>query len=293
MNNSKPINPFSFARVIRHLLILDGAMGSMLQQNGLKSDGPMWMSLANLNFPDIVYSIHKEYIDAGADIITTNTFRTNPVAVKRFGHNLNIKNIVNSAVSLALQAANDLPVFVAGSNAPAEDCYQRERKLSLAKIRYNHSEHIDLLMEAGCSFILNETQSHLEEIKIISQYCSIKSIPFIMSLFIDGNLRLLSGEKLFDVINIIQDYNPLAIGINCIKPETFLKFYKNCKMDFNWGVYLNAGAGSYRNKYISTGISPVEYAKLIKSLIAKNPSFIGGCCGTTPDHIKHIKNLYI
>ncbi len=293
MNNNKSINPFSFARVIQHPLILDGAMGSMLQQKGLKSDGPMWMSLANLNFPDIVYSIHKEYIDAGADIITTNTFRTNPVAVKKFGRNLKTNNIVKHAVSLALQAAYDLPVFVAGSNAPAEDCYQKERKISLAKIRYNHAEHIDLLMEAGCNFILNETQSHLEEIKIISQYCSGKSIPFIMSIFTDGNLRLLSGEKLLDVISIIQDFNPLAIGINCIKPETFLKFYKVCKMEFNWGAYLNAGAGSYKNKKISTGIFPDEYALLIKNILVKNPSFVGGCCGTTPDHIKHIKNLYL
>ena len=293
MNNNKLINPFSFARVIQHPLILDGAMGSMLQQKGLKSDGPMWMSLANLNFPDIVYSIHKEYIDAGADIITTNTFRTNPVAVKKFGRNLDTNKIVKSAVTLALQAANDLPVFVAGSNAPAEDCYQKEKKLSLAKIRYNHAEHIDLLMEAGCNFILNETQSHLEEIKIISQYCSSKSIPFIMSVFIDRNLRLLSGEKIMDVINIIQEFKPLAIGVNCVKPETFLKFYKICKMDFNWGAYLNAGAGSYRNKNILTGIFPDEYALLIKDILAKNPSFIGGCCGTTPDHIKQVKNLYL
>lgn len=292
MNNSKTINPFSFARVIQHPLILDGAMGSMLQQKGLKSDGPMWMSMANLDFPDIVYSIHKEYIDAGADIITTNTFRTNPVAVKKFGHNLNVKKIVKSAVSLALQAANDLPVFVAGSNAPAEDCYQKETSLSLAKIRNNHVEHIDLLMETGCNFILNETQSHLEEIKIISRYCSSKSIPFIISIFTDGNLRLLSGEKLLDVIDIILDFNPLAIGINCVKPETFLKFNKACKMDFNWGAYLNAGAGSYKNKNITTGISPDEYATIIKKILIKNPSFVGGCCGTTPDHIKQIKNLY-
>jgi homocysteine S-methyltransferase len=99
-------------------------MGSLLQQRGFKPDGPMWMSLLNLKNPEVIYKIHKEYISAGADIITTNTFRTNPAAVKDYSK-LNIKSLVNKSVNIARRAANGLPIIVAGSNAPAEDCYRQ------------------------------------------------------------------------------------------------------------------------------------------------------------------------
>jgi len=78
------MNLFSLAKRINRPLILDGAMGSMLQSLNVKSKGSLWMSYANIEDPEKVYSIHKKYIDAGADIITTNTFRTNPAALKDF-----------------------------------------------------------------------------------------------------------------------------------------------------------------------------------------------------------------
>jgi len=289
INNS--VNPFSLARRINRPLILDGAMGSMLQKKGLKSSGSMWMSMANVTDADIVYNIHKEYISAGADIITTNTFRTNPEAVKNFAVNIKVNTLVKQAVTLAVSASEELPIFIAGSNAPAEDCYQKERKLSFRKIEYNHQKHINLLMENGCHFILNETQSHLDEIKLICKYCSQKKIPYIISIFVDENLNLLSGENLLEAIKVAIDYSPLALGINCIKPETFLKFYKTNKLDFNWGVYLNAGRGSFTEEKIITGLSPEDYAVTIKKALTKSPSFVGGCCGTTPAHIRAIKKV--
>ncbi|MHB1688214.1 MAG: homocysteine S-methyltransferase family protein [Ignavibacteriaceae bacterium] len=291
MKRQNEINPFSFARIINRPFILDGAMGSMLLKKGLKTSGTMWMSLANLTSPNVVYEIHREYILAGADIITTNTFRTNPEAVKNYDKRLSVNKLVKSAVKLAGEAAKDLPVFIAGSNAPAEDCYQNERKLTLNELRTNHHNHIDLLIDNGCHFVLNETQSHFDEIKIICEYCSKNSIPYIISLFVNERLNLLSGESLETVIRFIREHNPLATGVNCIKQETFLRFYNKNKFDFNWGVYLNAGKGSFSDDKIITGVSPNEYARLIKNILRKSPSFIGGCCGTTPAHIKAIKKI--
>ncbi len=288
---TKSINPFSLARRINRPLILDGAMGSMLQKKGLKSKGSMWLSMANITDSDVVYGIHKEYISAGADIITTNTFRTNPEAVENFGSKLSINKLVNNSVRLALSAAKDLPVMIAGSNAPAEDCYQRERKLPLDKLKYNHHKHIELLMESGCHFILNETQSHLDEIKVICKYCSQKNIPYVISIFVDENLNLLSGENLFEATKIILDYSPLALSINCVKPGVFFKFYKKSNLNFNWGAYLNAGSGSFSDEKILTGITPEDYSAAIKKALKKSPSFVGGCCGTTPAHIRAIKKV--
>ncbi len=289
--NKININPFSLAVRIKRPLILDGAMGSMLQQAGIKSSGSLWMSYANLKYPEKVFKIHKQYIDAGSDIITTNTFRTNPAAIESYNIKINFKKFVNESVKIAVKAASGLPVFVAGSNAPAEDCYKIKRDLYKKKLEANHKEHISLLMESGCHFILNETQSHFDEIKIICNYCSRNEIPYVISFFVDEKLNLLSGEKLSEVIKYTLDFNPLAIGINCIKEKTFFSYFNMSSFRFNWGAYLNCGSGGFTDDNISCGVSPVQYKLSVEKMLKKEPSFIGSCCGSTPEHIRMIKEL--
>ncbi len=285
------VNPFDFGRRIGRPLILDGAMGSMLQHEGVKSSGSMWMSKINLENPDIVFKIHRRYILAGADIITTNTFRTNPHAVENSGFRINQKTLVKKSVELALRAAEGYPVFVAGSNPPAEDCYKAGRNVSLKLLKENHSKHIESLAESGSHFILNETQSHLDEIKIIAEFCSRNNIPYVMSLYTDENLKLLSGEPLRLAIKVIEDYGPMAIGINCIMPATFLKFYGKNSLKYLWGTYLNCGSGNFTDENISCGVSPEKYGELVSELLNKKPSFIGSCCGSSPQHTKIIKKI--
>ncbi len=285
------VNIFSLARRINRPLILDGAMGSLLQQKGIEASGALWMSKANLEQPETVYEIHKEYILAGADIITTNTFRTNPEALKYSGLDVSLNEFVKSAVEITVQSAGNLPVFVAGSNAPAEDCYKKERSLSVKSLEENHRKHIELLMNYGCDFILNETQSHFDEIEIICRFCSSENIPYIISLFVDESLNILSGESIEEVIKFIQDYNPLAIGINCVMPGTFAKLIEANSFNFNWGAYLNCGSGNFEDEHIQCGVSPKEYIETIKPFLKINPSFIGSCCGSSPEHTKEIKRI--
>ncbi len=285
------LNPFALSKRISRPLILDGAMGSMLQQSGLKSEGSLWMSMSNIKNPDKVFKIHKSYIEAGADIITTNTFRTNPAAVKEYKRKLNPNKLVKESVKIAFEAASGYPVFIAGSNAPAEDCYQINRTLTYKELLLNHHNHIDLLMNNGCHFILNETQSHFDEIEIICKYCNKNNIPYILSIFVNDNLHLLSGEIIFDVIPIVYDFAPLAIGINCIRQNTFRKIYKRLNPKIIWGAYLNCGSGEFRDENIACGVSPIEYKNEVEKILPKQPSFIGACCGSTPEHIKEIKKL--
>jgi methionine synthase I (cobalamin-dependent) len=290
-------NPFSIARRIKRPLILDGAMGSLLQQHGVPRDEYLWMSLANITHPDTVIELHKEYIDAGADIITTNTFRTNPVAIGEYSSKENRyyvehNNFVEKSVDLVRKAAKGTPVLIAGSNPPAEDCYQKETKLTKEDYYLNHEVHIKELFLNHCNFILNETQSHYDEIEAISSICSRENIPFVVSIFFDDDLRLLSGEPVDAAIQNILKYEPLAIGFNCIRPETFLEFISTQKLNFNWGVYMNCGIGEYTDNIITPGISPDGYKEIVKLVLKYNPSFIGGCCGTTPDHIKKIKEIF-
>jgi len=283
-------NPFEKAKSIKQPLVLDGAMGSVLQQKKATSKTRIWSASANDEFANKVITLHKDYIKAGADIITTNTFRTNPYTLLSSGIT-DITEKVANAVNLAKQARGKSSVLIAGSNPPAEDCYQVERTISQKDLEWNHRIHIDALMENGCDFIMNETQSHFDEIKFIAKYCGQNNIPFVMNFFFIDNPKLLSGENLTDAIDYVLKYNPLAIGFNCITFEALSKAVERLKTDLNWGFYLNCGSGNYTDTKITCAISPVEYAKQVKPYLKLNPSFIGACCGSSPDHIKKIRAL--
>ncbi|MFO7525565.1 MAG: homocysteine S-methyltransferase family protein [Ignavibacteriaceae bacterium] len=283
-------NPFSFSSKISRPLILDGSIGALLHQKGFTEDSFFWSTLANEKYPEEVLKIHKEYINSGADIITTNTFRTNPVALKISGKRSSDR-YVKYAVKLAKASIRNKSVLIAGSNAPAEDCYQSHRTLSKKEIGQNHRLHINQLMDNRCDFILNETQSHFDEIKIITEYCYRQNIPFIISLLFDEELKMLDGTRLSEVVRFILNKNPLAVGFNCITENILMKALLSIKPDFNWGFYLNCGKGYITENIYSDGLSVKEYSIVVKSALKYSPSFIGSCCGSSPVFTKQIKRV--
>lgn len=289
MNFLSEFNIFNFSKRIKRPLILDGAMGSLLEKKGLTANNFAWSAKANIKYPEKVLQIHKDYIFAGADIITTNTFRTNPYSLQSAGIK-DYKKYVKKAVELAKEAKKNLPIFIAGSNAPAEDCYQVQRTISRKQLELNHSNHIEALVEYGCHFILNETQSHFDEIKIISKYCERNNIPYVISLFFDENLNLLSGEKVTYVTDYLSDSAVLAVGYNCISDKLLLKLINQNNLYKYWGFYLNCfGKNAGSEKVCS--ISVADYLVTIQEVINFNPAFIGACCGSNPEFIKAIKSF--
>ncbi len=248
-------------------LILDGANGSLLKQAVEFEDNILWSSILNISKPEKVIALHKEYIDSGAVIITTNTFRTNPTVYKQSNINLSNEEFVRQSVRLAIEARNEKEIIIAGSNAPAEDCYQSERTIRKYDLEYNHKKHIELLWESGVDVIWNETQGHWDEIEIISKFCSSNFIPFVMNFYFTSELNLLSGEHLTDAIKMVEDYSPISVGFNCVKPEQFLKYYERNELPKSWGLYLNCGAGNVEDKNISCGIEPKEYVDLLKPFL--------------------------
>ena len=280
-------NPFETARKQNRALIIDGALGSLLQQKGHIKVGSSWMTMANETYPEAVIKIHKNYIKAGADIITTNTFRTNPAALEREGITDFEKYVIN-AVNISKRAIENKSILIAGSNAPAEDCYQKEQTISLIKLQVNHHNHIDSLVNSGVHFILNETFSHLDEIEIVCKYCSDNKIPYVISLYFTEELLLLSGEPLVEALNIVREHNPMAIGFNCIAPEHFDRAMEQTDINFNWGFYLNCGFDEHK---IECAVTPDDYCKIVKKYLKINPSFIGACCGSSPEYIKGIKKV--
>ncbi len=273
-------------------LILDGAIGSLLKQSTNFADNILWSSIINITNPEKVIALHKEYIDSGADIITTNTFRTNPAVYKQSNINLLNEEFVQRSVQLAIEARNEKEIIIAGSNAPAEDCYQIERTISKYDLEYNHKKHIELLWESQVDVIWNETQSHWDEIETISKYCSSNSIPFVMNFFFTSEFNLLSGEPLTEAIKMVEDYSPLSVGFNCVKSGQLLKYYEKNELPKSWGFYLNCGVGNVDDENILCGIKPKDYVDLIKSFLNSSPLFVGSCCGSNPNHTKAIKEYF-
>jgi homocysteine S-methyltransferase len=284
-------NLFSKSANENRPLILDGAMGSLFQQMGYIPDSNIWMTRLNSIASETVIEFHKSYIDAGADIISTNTFRTNPSSLSTVGMK-DSAPYVREAVNLAKKAINESPIYLAGSNAPAEDCYQKDRTLTYNQLELNHKNHIDLLIENDVDFILNETQSHFDEIKIICRYCYSNRIPYVVSVYFDENLNILSGESIDLVLAYILEHEPLAVGFNCIAPELFEKLINKIVINFIWGFYLNCCGGSFLKEGINSLIDSNKYLKIVKKSLKYEPSFIGACCGSTPEHIEKIKKFF-
>jgi homocysteine S-methyltransferase len=234
--------------------------------------------------------LHKDYIEAGADIITTNTFRTNPAALEE-KNIFDFSNYVKEAIELAKKAVEGKKILIAGSNPPAEDCYQSKRTISYSKLEMNHKYHIDLLIDNKIDFVLNETQSHFDEIQIICNHCDSNSIPYVVSLYVQENLQILSGEKLEHILSFLRDHNVLAIGFNCISPGLFLKIIGSIQIPDRWGFYLNCGSGKPTDKNIRCSVSADDYLKYVKKALHLKPAFIGSCCGSNPSHIKKIREF--
>jgi homocysteine S-methyltransferase len=273
-------------------MVLDGAIGSLLMQYTTPIDKDLWSSGMNVSNPEIVKMLYKNYVDAGAEILTTNTFRTNPLFYEKRYRSISNKELVMKSVSLIKEIILENEIIIAGSNAPAEDCYQIERTIPKNKLEYNHKRHIELLLEAGCDLIWNETQSHMDEIKIICEHCSKEKLTFAINLFFTKDLRLLSGEHLNDVVDFVLSYRPECVGFNCVRSSSFKKYVHQHSIPQNSCFYFNCGINDLSSKVLKDTIEPKIYSEIVSKFLILDPLIVGSCCGSNPNHTKAIRALF-
>ena len=295
--NEKRKNIIELFEKLKRPLVLDGATGTLLIEKGIKPYRELWTTLANVEFPQLVEEVHSEYILNGAEIITTNTFNSNPVSLKLAGYkDKTTEELVETAVNIAKSAAtkNNANVLIAGCNAPAEDCYQRERTVSKSELRDNHVKHIRALWNAGVDIIWNETHGHWDEIEIVCEYCETENLPYAINLYFEDDLKLLSGEPVAEAVEKISVNFPNAIiGFNCIAPSDFYDFVKSYFVEKQWGFYLNCGGEDKHNGEMVCAISPEMYVEYVSKIINQNTIYVGSCCGSNPEHTKAIKEFLI
>jgi len=296
MNSAHDTRHHAAAELVRRVvgprtLILDGATGTEIERRGIEAGLPLWSTRALLEAPSVVAAIHRDYIAAGAEIITANTFRTQARVLARAEETRGrARDLTCDAVALARNAVEDSrkKVFVAGSAPPLEDCYRPDRVPGPRLLRAEHREHALILAEAGVDLILVETMNRIDEARAASSAAAETGLPFLVSLVCGRDGHLLSGEPLAMAIEVIGPLGPIALGINCLAPSAVPACLPAlAESDLPFGVYANLGApeeGQPAGR--SEACSPEEFARLGRSWVNAGACFVGGCCGTTPDHIR-------
>ncbi len=276
--------------------MLDGAMGTELVRNGVELPLPIWSADANLDHPDIVLNIHQEYAAAGADIITTNTFRTTTYTYRKAGYTKQraqerAYDSLMSAVDLARKSAVDT-MKVAGSITAIDDCYSPELYPGKGAAEDTFGELVEWFSEAGVDLLLFETMGNFEEIEIALEASLNIEINCWFSLILKDGKHILDGHSLDEAINLIKTFPISCLMLNCNKIETtpsalklFLSLWTN-----DWGVYSNLGVTDFDNDYFDI-INDSNFKESISLFLEFNPAVIGACCGSTPKHIDMIKNL--
>jgi S-methylmethionine-dependent homocysteine/selenocysteine methylase len=273
-------------------LILDGAMGTELQRRGANTLLPLWSAEALVLSPTLVLQIHQEYIRAGADIITANTFRTTRRTFVRTGLPDRSLRLTNTALGLARQAREGFPhneILVAGSMAPLEDCYRPELVPPHRDLEEEHGELAGRLAGGGADFLLLETMGTVREAAAASKAAAATGKEYVVSFLCNDSGDLYSGEPLKEAVAAVMPFGPTALSINCVSPRVIEKAIANlcAASSLPFGVYANVGVpGKEHSEIMSCDVTEEEYGAFALRWQQEGAAIIGGCCGTTPEYIR-------
>lgn len=299
MNKYMKVNILRTRLANKKIVLLNGGTGTEILNRGYKTKLPLWSAEILLTNPGVVQQIHTDYINAGAEIIVTDTFRTTQRTFAKIGlSEKKAKEITLLACRLAKNAVKNSklnhPVYIAGDVAPLEDCYSPALTPSLKELDREIYKYVENLKQGGVDFILIETQITLKEIRAAFEATKKLCMPAALTVCIDDQLHLLGGESLEDTIKLAEKYNPLFIGVNCISPALATKAVKKLKKLTQIPISAHAqGDGKPEDDqgWEFTRQAKVKtYLKEVKQWIKDGVQIIGGCCGTTPEYIKAIKN---
>ena len=278
--------------------ILDGAMGSELIKRGLILPNHIWSAEANINNSEMIQQIHREYIDAGADYIIANTFRTTPRAYLKAG--INSKKASQMAKYSLIRAVEHAKITcdpntkIIGSLAPLEDCYKPELFPGTNDAISEYTLMGKWMIGTGVDILLLETMNSMAETE--AGLCALNEIdlPIWVSFVMKDENHLLSGDRLADTLNMLNKYQIQKVLLNC-NPLDLTKIAVDNVVDNwigGWGIYPNLGMGEPSPDGCIAEYEPMEkYLSVIKHALNSGASVVGACCGSSPEHIAEIKKL--
>jgi len=271
--------------------LLDGAMGTQLYSKGI-SKGHCYDEL-NISMPEVVLDIHREYLDAGASVLTTNTFGANRSVLEDY-YDLagKTKEINYYGARLAKRAAKD-KAFVAGSIGPITRPLDKDKKLSTSDIREVIREQLEGLMEGGVDLILFETFASLDELLLgIDTARKFDSSLFIIAaMTYPSNGLTLFGKNPYEVSFKLDKTSAQVIGANCgTGPQSILEAVKKMGSVSEKELIAmpNAGLAQFSQGKFYYPSNPDYFARYGKKYLENGIKVLGGCCGTTPDFIRQL-----
>lgn len=285
-------------------MLLDAAMGSDLDRRGLPTTLPLWSAVGLLERPDLVRQIHLDNLLAGADIITTNSFRTTGRTLRAAGMEAARSGELDAlAVRLAAEArvAGGRPeALIAGSIAPLEDCYLPVFETPADVALAEHREQARSLASSGVDLLMVETMPTSAEAAIALQAAVETGLPATVGFVcapLDGPgapVRLLSGETLAEAVRVVEPLGPAAILVNCATPDVIGAALDEVARltPLPRGGYANVGHTDGDVGWSPAGGMPGEaYADAVRPWLANGARVVGGCCGTHPEHTAALRRL--
>jgi S-methylmethionine-dependent homocysteine/selenocysteine methylase len=278
-------------------LLLDSAMGTELERRGARCQLPLWSAWALIEAPSVVLAIHRDDVEAGADILTANTFRTHRRSLEKAGKGKRAEELTRQAVTLARRAAGESTraILVAGSLSPLEDCYRPDLVPDDGALWQEHGQQATLLAQAGADLILAETHNTVRELVAAVRASKQTGLPVIASVTTDGQGRLLSGEPIADAARALEPLRPDVLAINCVPVRRLLE---------DLHVLAEAAPGAPLAAYGNLGppvgpggtlfnepVDPEEYASIARQWLAIGTRIVGGCCGTSSAHTAAMRKM--
>ncbi|ADC88566.1 homocysteine-binding domain-containing 5,10-methylenetetrahydrofolate reductase [Staphylococcus lugdunensis HKU09-01] len=270
-----------------NILVADGAIGTILYSEGLDTCPEAY----NLTHPDKVERIHRSYIEAGADVIQTNTYGANFEKLKPFGLEHKVKEIHKAAVKIAKRAATK-NTFILGTVGGFRGIKQDD--ISLSTIQYHTENQIDTLIEEGVDALLFETYYDLDELKRIVTWTKRNyDIPVVAQLTASNTTYLVDGTEINDALAQLVTCGADVVGLNCHHgPHHMEKSFSHIALPDNayLSCYPNASLLDIENSEFKYNDNAQYFGAVAEKLIEQGVRLIGGCCGTTPQHIHYIKS---
>ncbi len=291
------------------LLVLDGAMGTMLQQRNLSAADFGGPSLEGCNEnlvrtrPDVVLDIHRKYFEAGADIVETDSFGGTPLVLGEYGLQADAHDLNHRAAALARQAADELsssgkPRFVAGSMGPTTKAITVTGGVTFQGLFDSYYVQAKGLVDGGVDLLFVETCQDTRNIKAailaihkLSKEIGV-AIPYVISVTIEPMGSMLAGQTVEAMWASLRHTHPLAFGMNCATGPEFMTDHIRTLSSLTGefvSCYPNAGLPNEEGTYLET---PTTLAGQLEKFVNHGwLNLVGGCCGTTEKHIRAIAQM--
>ena len=292
-------NPVSLLEALaERTLLSDGAMGTQLQQAGLEPGGcgEAW----NLDLPDQVLAIQRHYVEAGSDCLTSNTFGACRIMLERHGEEGRTVEINGAAVEIARRAFDDRPGWVLGDIGPFGGLLEPYGDVTVERVEQAFGEQAEALVRAGADAVIVETQTSLEELgiglaaaKAAGAPCVIGSMAFDEMRDSD-EVRTMMGVSPEQAALFMMEHGADILALNCgagidmVKAAQAARRYRSVS-DYPIMAQPNAGTPVLENMQVIYKQSPDEMAAGLGDLLAAGARLVGGCCGSTPEHIQRFR----